>query len=232
MKQRRAICLAIEIAPAARTSISRLTCSNATRQVRRVRRVVTIRLFDHNQEAVHPMIALRREVLRPSACNPLSGLPLVAGRCRTMSGNAYHPDFEAATYGLGILLQRRDRGGMLSAAASRLQPCHDRWLGCHPFGNFGLGQPGLLARAQQFVKQREVIFQRVVFADKRRIPHPLLYHFIVTFHCYCLPLTSAHPRPWPNVSIFAKECLVQRLKRETAWSCGVTCTRISRALAR
>ena len=71
---------------------------------------------------------------------------------------------------------------MLLTPAARLQPSYDRWLGSHPFGHLGLGQSGLFPGAEQLIEQGKPLLQVVILADKIRVFHPFLDHFIVCLY--------------------------------------------------
>ena len=126
----------------------------------------------------------RRTVLttrRAMNCECLGSRLGASGR-RALRWHAHHLDFEATTNRLGVFLQRRQRRRMLQATTTSFQPCHHRWLRRHELGHLSLGESSFLPGAQQFIEQRKLLRQTIVFTNKLRILPPFAQHFIVCLH--------------------------------------------------
>ena len=66
---------------------------------------------------------------------------------------------------------------MLQATTTGFQPCHHRWLRLHELRYLSLGESSFLPGAQQFIEQRKLLRQTIVFTDKLRICTPAEVYF-------------------------------------------------------
>ena len=73
----------------------------------------------------------------------------------------HQPDFKIAPDRLCLTSQRRHRRRMAGTAAPGFQSCHRRRLGVHALSDFRLRQSRPLPCPEQFVKERELGFQRL-----------------------------------------------------------------------
>ena len=91
----------------------------------------------------------------------------------------HQPDFKIAPDRLCITSQRRHRRRMAGTAASGFQSCHRRSLGVHTLGDFRLRQSRPLPCPEQFVKERELGFQRLVLGSDFWIGECLFLEFLI-----------------------------------------------------